>query len=374
VLTSKERVRKALNHEPPDRVPIDLGGLQSGIHITAYEKLLRYLGIQSTSEILDINQQIVKVDERILKKFEIDTRYIHLNEYNPNSIRIEGKHSGEFYTDRRGVVWRKPKEGYYFDLYKSPLKNATSKDLKEYPWYKVYDAVNFDGLAEKTKHLYDKTDFALVTNFQGILEGSWELRGIEKFFMDIAGNKEFVEELLDNVLEVKKKVYGDFLDITGKSLDLVKISDDLGTQTGLLFSPQFYRDVVKPRHKELVNFIKSKTKAKVAIHTDGGILPLLNDLIEIGFDVINPVQISVYGISARELKKVFGKKISFWGAVDTQRLLPFGRAHEVKETVKKLIDDLASEGGYILASCHNIQAEVSPENICALFEAAIEYQ
>ena len=138
-------------------------------------------------------------------------------------------------------------------------------------------------------------------------------------------------------------------------------------------SPYFYRKIVKPRHKELVRFIKSKANAKIAIHTDGAIIPILDDLIEIGFDVINPVQIIAYGISSKKLKEDFGNRISFWGAIDTQKVLLYGTPNEVKEEVRNRIEDLAPRGGYILASCHNIQAGVTPENICTMFETAIEY-
>ena len=235
-LTPRERLRIALSHKEPDRVPIDLGGLQSGMHIKAYKDLLDYLEIKSKIEILDVNQQIVKIDENILKRFKIDTRYIHLNEYNPDGIKIKKRQSEEFYKDIRGAIWRKPKNGYYFDLYYSPLKNAKIKDLQKYNWNNIRNSVRFDGIAEKVKFLYNNTDFALVTNFQGILEGSWELRGIERSLMDIALEENFTEALLNRVLEVKKDIYGRFLDITGRYLDLVKISDDLGTQTSLLLS------------------------------------------------------------------------------------------------------------------------------------------
>jgi len=372
-LTPRERLKIALDHKEPDRVPIDFGGLQSGIHINAYKILVSYLGMKLRARILDINQQIVEIDEDILKRFKVDNRYIYFNEHNPDGIKVEKKGEEEFYRDIRGIVWRKPKDGYYFDLYYSPLRNAKLEDLEKYRWCRIYDSARFNGISEKVKFLYNNTDYALVANFQGILEGSWELRGIEKFFMDVAVNKKFVETLIDKVLETKKKIYGKFLDIVGSFLSLVKISDDLGTQTGLLFSPDFYRRIVKPRHRELVRFIKSKTEAKIAIHTDGAIMPILDDLIEAGFEVINPVQISTYGMSSKKLKEDFGNKISFWGAIDTQKILSFGTPGEVEEEVKKMIENLAPKGGYILASCHNIQAEVRPENICAMFEAAIKY-
>lgn len=191
--------------------------------------------------------------------------------------------------------------------------------------------------------------------------------------MDIASDEKFTESLLDKVLKVKKKIYDRFLDITGRYLDLVKVSDDIGTQTSLLFSPDFHRRIVKPKHKELVSFIKSKTDAKVAIHSDGAIIPVLRDLIKAGFDVINSVQINTYGIDSLKLKKDFEDKVSFCGAIDSQKVLPFNTPYEIAKEVRIKIEDLALSGGYILAPCHNIQPGVPPENICAMFEAAIKY-
>lgn len=373
-MSSKERLRISLAHKEPDRVPIDFGGLQSGIHVHAYKNLLDYLGKKSVIKILDINQQIVEIDEDILEKFNIDTRYIHFSEYNPNGIEIKKRKSDEFYTDVRGVVWRKPKGGYYFDLYDSPFKNANIEDLETYNWNKIFEPIKFDWLDKKMRSVRSQdTGFALVTNFQGIVEGAWELRGIENSLIDIVINRKFVEILFDNILKVKKEIYGRFLDVTGCCLDLVKISEDLGIQTGLLVSLDCYKEVIKPYQIELVNFIKTLTDAKVAIHTDGGVKPLISELIEVGFDVLNPVQVSAYGMDTSELKKNFGRRISFWGGIDTHKVLPFGKQEDVKEEVRRRISDLAPGGGYILASVHNIQPEVPPENIFTMFEAAKEY-
>lgn len=142
---------------------------------------------------------------------------------------------------------------------------------------------------------------------------------------------------------------------------MIKVADDLGAQNGPLISPEIYRKLIKPRHQQLISFIKKNSKAKVLFHTDGGIYPFVEDLIEMGVDILNPIQVSAKGMDAKGLKKEFGDSLSFWGGIDTQKILPYGSTKDVEEEVKKRIDELAPGGGYILASVHNLQPDVPPE-------------
>ena len=206
-----------------------------------------------------------------------------------------------------------------------------------------------------------------------MLEKSWELRGMERFFLDTVDNPLFIERLLDKVLEIEKKLYGNFLSITGEYLDVVQLFDDFGSQNGPLYSPQFFRDVLKPREAELIAEVKSKTAAKVMFHSCGSVYEFIPDLIEIGVDILNPIQVSARGMDTAKIKKEFGKDICFWGAIDTQRVLPFGTPGDVAEEVMKRIDDLALGGGYVLSSVHNIQDKVPAANIAAMYKTAADY-
>jgi uroporphyrinogen decarboxylase len=155
---------------------------------------------------------------------------------------------------------------------------------------------------------------------------------------------------------------------------MIKIGDDLGMQTSLMLSPKMYRKLIKPIHADYIAFIKSHTNAKVFFHTDGDVFDLLPDFVEMGVDVLNPIQTSAGKMSnLDELKKQFGKNLVFCGAIDTHRVLPFGTPDEVRAEVKRIIEALGKDGGYMLASVHTIMPDVPPENILAMVDAVEEY-
>lgn len=365
-MNSRKRLAITLNHKEPDRVPVDLGSSVSGIAVISYNKLKRKLGIETETEVIDKMQQLVKLDEEILQKFNVDTRHIWTE---PKTL----KGNNNPYVDEWGVKRKMPKGGYYYDMVENPLAEADISEIKRYKGPTPEELGITKELERKTKYLYENTDYALVTTFTGVFERAWELRELGRLFIDIALDKKLVMVLFDKVLEIELEIYEKLLTYIGKYIQLVLFTEDLGGENGLLFSPKFYRKVLKPRQKELIQAIKKHTQAKIAMHSDGAIRPLLKDFIEVGVDVINPVQASAKDMDTKKLKKDFGKDLCFWGAIDTQKILPFGTPREVKEEVKRRIEDLAPGGGYLLTSCHNIQADVPPENIEAMFEAAWEY-
>lgn len=374
-MNPRERIIAALNHQEPDRVPVDLGGYQTGIMAIAYDRLKKLLGIATRTRILEPAQQLAEPDEEILKYFHIDTRYIFPRSALPWAPK-EIPDGSSMYEEEWGHQKRiKRPTSYYYEFYDYPLAQADIEDLDRFPYWPNPDAPErVEGLKEEIENLHKNTDCAIATTLgSGVLERSWYLRGMERFFMDVLENPKFVVRLMDKVLEVEEKLYDKFLSITGKYLDVVQIYGDLGTQNGPLVSPKFFREVIKPRDRELIQFVKSKTKAKVMWHSCGSVYEFIPDLIEIGVDILNPVQVSAAKMDTKGLKKEFGNEISFLGAIDTQRVLPFGKPQEVKEEVKRRIDDLAPGGGYILASVHNIQADVPPENIITMYETAKEY-
>jgi uroporphyrinogen decarboxylase len=379
-LTSRERLLKTLNHEAPDRVPIDLGGFQTGIHRKAYEALLRYLGMKEEICILDPVQQLAKPSEEILRRFHIDTRYI--GAHGPDGFAggivktVRGGKSWHDLKDEFGVIWSMPEDQMLFmDISHHPLSDATVDDLASYPFPQGNDPTRFTGLRAEALRMRAASNAALCTAIGGVVyETCWYMRGLERWFMDMLENPGFCEGLLDRVLAFWLDFYDGFLGEIGDFVDVVMVGDDLAGQSGPLFSPDFYRGIVKPRQKALVQHIKSKTKAKVWYHTCGSCVEYIPDLIENGADILNPVQISARDMDPQSLKQKFGTQISFWGGgIDTQRILPFASPQEVRDEVRRNVDIFKAGGGYVFNNVHNIQSGVPPQNIIALFEAAYEY-
>jgi uroporphyrinogen decarboxylase len=184
--------------------------------------------------------------------------------------------------------------------------------------------------------------------------------------LDLAANQEMAHALLRRVADFQKARDARFLELVGQTLDVILFCDDMGGQDGLFISPPTYRKVIKPYHAELLSLVKSHTRARVMFHSCGSVVPLLDDFIEIGMDILNPVQVAARGMDTAELKKRYGTRISFWGAIDTQSILPFGSPDDVRGEVRRRVVDLAEGGGYIVAPVHVVQADVPAENVLAL--------
>jgi len=378
-VASRERVLKALSHEEPERIPIDLGGslTNAGIAKKAHNELLKYLGLKEDgAEIIDIMQQLVRPDKRILKKFGVDVYGIGAKSPKSWKLVIEEDKDNYYYTDEWGIKYRMPKgHGYYFDMIENPLANLNMERLGDYQWPDPHDPGRREGLEEEVKDLYENTDYALFLNAptSGIFEKSSALRGFENFYIDLIANPKFAEAIMDKMLEFYLAYWEEILPLVGRYVQIIKMGDDLGSQNGSLINPELYKKMIKPRHKEIFSFIKRRTNAKLYLHSCGAIYEFIPNIIECGVDVLNPIQISAKGMDTKRLKQKFGDKLSFWGAIDTQRVLAFGTPEDVEEEVKRRIGDLAPGGGYVLSSVHNIQANVPPENIVAMFEAARKY-
>ena len=378
-MNSRERVLRALNHEAPDRVPIDLGGFQTGIHKDAYRSLIDFLGFKEAVVILDPVQQIVRPSERVLERFRVDTRYVCA--HGPESLkgRIEmNERGGRMWHDLRdefGVVWSMPDdEPNYMDISHHPLANATIKDLADYPFPRGDDPTRFSGVREEALRMRRETPYALCTGISGVVyEICWYMRGLEKWFEDLLTNPRFCEALIDRVLEYWINFESGFIKAVGDIVDVVMIGDDLAGQSGPLFSPTLYRKIVKPRQKALVRHLKSLTRAKVWYHTCGDCWEYIPDLIDNGIDILNPVQIGLKNMDPNALKSRFGRDLVFWGGgIDAQHVLPFARPEAVREEVRKNLKAFKPGGGYVFNNVHNIQKGVPPENIVALFDAAYE--
>lgn len=250
-----------------------------------------------------------------------------------------------------------------------------SQLLLIYPWPKGDDPSRFSGLRERALRIRQETPYAICTGIGGVVyETCWYMRGLERWMMDTRIDPEFCAALLDRMLVFWKGYYSEFMKEVGDLVDVVMVGDDLAGQNGPLFAPEFYREVVKPRQKALVQHIKSMTKAKVWYHTCGNCNEYVLELADNGVDILNPVQISATDMAPADLKARYGGKMCFWGgSIDAQHILPFAKPAEVKEHVRRNIGILKQGGGFVFNNCHNIQAGVPPENVVALYEAAYEY-
>jgi len=379
-MTSRQRVLAALNHEEPDRVPIDLGGFQTGIHVKAYKDLLRHLGLEEEIRILDPVQQLAVPSEPILQKFGVDIRYV--TAHGPDGFRggIEQNwRHGRMWHDLRdefGVVWSMPDDqGLYMDISHHPLAHATIRDLERYHFPDGSDATRFTGVREHAANLRRNTGYALSSGICGVTyELCWYMRGLEQWLIDTVENPAFCEALLDRTSHFWIEWMRGFLDQAGDLLDIIMIGDDIAGQHGPLFSPAFYRSVVKPRQRRVVDEIKRRTRAKIWYHTCGSCAGYIPDLLDNGVDILNPVQTSARNMNPADLKRRFGKKLVFWGGgIDAQHVLPFATPERVRSEVTHNVHAFMPGGGYVFASEHNIQAGVPPQNILALFEAAYQH-
>lgn len=374
-MVSKERIIKALKHEESDRIPVDLGTTNvTTITLGAYTRLKKYLGINQESkvEIVDRAQQLVKPEEKILVSLGIDTRSVWLKR--PGNWKAEIRED-ESYVDGWGITRKKTQGSWYFDVIAFPLKKANIDDLKRYSWPDPDDSERFKGLKKEAEKLYRDNKYPIIVDPTGSIpfQNAQLLRGFDTFLMDLVLNQKFAEALMDKLLDFQIELLKKLFKEVGSYIDIIKVADDLGTQNGPLISPKLYRKLIKSRHRQLISFIRENSKAKIFFHSDGGIYPFIEDLIEIGVDILNPIQVSAYGMDPRKLKKEFGDQLCFWGGVDTQEVLPYGNVKDVEEEVKRRIDELALGGGYILGPVHNIQPDVPPENICAMYKTAQEY-
>jgi uroporphyrinogen decarboxylase len=369
----------ALDHKEPDRVPIDLGAtIVSSITKSSYIPLKRYLGIPIEEiKMLDYVQQLPYVDEALLRRFDVDFRMVQLPAATAPGLQVFEE--GDYYAfiDRWGSKLHMPKDGgYYFDWVEYPIKEFMLEALDRYNWPRPDPQEYVLRLGEQAKSLYENTDYALVGSAViggGIFEQPARTIGMQNFLLSLAAEPGFADRLMDQITDIYIESCNNYLDVVGRYIQVFTYWDDVSTQSGWMINPETYRKMIKPKQRRLVDAIKKKTDAKLFFHGCGAVFDLIPDLIDLGFDILNPVQVSARGMDSKRLKQAYGRDITFWGGVDTQHVLPFGNPEEVVDEVKRRIDDLAPGGGYVLAAVHNIQAQVPPENIVALFDTGLEY-
>lgn len=379
-MTSRDRLLTSLNFKEPDHVPLDLASTQvTGISLIAYKNLCNYLGLSEPDPIIpDKIQRICLPDENIMQKFGVDIRglwpLMNANDFTDNP-------DGDYlsHIDEWGLGYRINKnEGLWYDLFLNPMQNVElSKDyLENYSWPKGGEKRRVNGLREQALAFREAGyPVFLKSVCAGLLEMAIRMRGMENCLIDMKLDKKNIGLLFDKILQVKLDYWETALDELADVVDVVAEADDFGTQASQLISYDTFREIIKPRQNELISLLKKKApNAKVFFHSCGNIRPIIPDFIEMGIDIINPVHIGAEGMEPGQLKKDFGSELTFWGGgVDTQGTLPHGTPQQVRDEVKRNIELLAPGGGFVFNTIHNIQADVPPENIIAMYETVQEF-
>jgi uroporphyrinogen decarboxylase len=395
-MTSRERVVRAINHQQPDRVPIDLGATrQTGIVASTYYRLKEYLGIHTPTRVVDLIQFVAEVEQPILDRFGVDAVGVFRPETNTGlGIRAENWKpwrlfdgtpvevpkdfnpvlgaDGAYTMLRDGVpIARMPKDGFYFDrLVKSP--GAAHIDVDKWEPYQ-WTNEELEHVHARAECLYENTEYALVSNvnppqelFTSMGEGDFAA-----WWATLATEPDYVRALYEKATCTWMKNLERFARAVGDKVQIIQLTDDFGGQESLLLSVKMFRELVMPYYKRGLDWVHQNTKMKVLFHSDGAIFPLIPSLIEMGVDILNPVQISAKGMNPQRLKQEYGKKIAFWGgAADCQQFLRFAKPEEVAREVEANVRAFAPGGGYVCAGIHNLQAGIPPENIVTMFDTA----
>ena len=397
-MTPRERIAAALAHREPDRVPVDLGATESsGIMAVTYNRLKNRLGIAGPTRVFDMGQMIAEVEPAVTRAVGSDAVALVIGprRWKPWTLPVgsaceiparadvrERDDGGWELVGADGTVTaRCPADGWYFDPVHFPLASAeTAADIdagvehiRTFDWPAHCDE-DFDDLAEKARRLHDQTDYAVVGNLGvHVLAAGQFLRGFENFLMDLAADKPLAHRFCERLLEAYWPRVAKYAEIVGPYLDVIQVCDDLGTQPGPMISPALYREMIKPYHKRLWGHIKESSGKPLLLHSCGSVYPLIGDLIEIGADALNPVQVSAADMDTARLKREFGRDLVFWGGgCDTQTVLARGTVDQVRQEVRRRVNDLAPGGGFVFTQVHNIQADVPVDNILAMYEELTE--
>ncbi len=376
-MTPRERVLTAIAHEEPDRVPIVIGvSNATGIKMAPYRELKELIGVEAPDEYLYDWPELgtAAIDEETMRRLHSDVRGV--TDLEPDWVltrnRTREPHSD--YVNSWGSGAKEIKPGEWFPMVE-PLKDATDlSEVERYEWPDMDDPTRIAHVAEEAARLADG-DYAVIATPWLLfpLERAFAMQGMETFLMNMALHPDFAEALLLKIAELCKQLMIHFLEALDGNADIIKIGDDLGTQQSLLMSPDMYRRVLKPIHADFIALIRRHTSARILFHSCGDVYPLLDDLVEIGVDIVNPVQTSAGKLSDLErLKTRYGKTLTFCGAIDTHRILNHGSPDDVRSEVGRVIDVLGPGGGYLAGAVHTVMNDVPAENILAMVDAVEE--
>ncbi len=349
------RVLKTLNKETPDRPPTDYNATQE-----VHDKLLKHFGLETVKEIKDY--------------FEIDMRWVYPKFIGPDNISgaagvgAEGK-------DFLGITWKPVKNEFatYNEIAISPLADAQSvKDIEEYPWPSA-DWFDFSHLKEEIKRINDKERHFICFFAGGAFETPWYMRGMENFLTDIIIQPEIAETISRKAQEFYKARALKALEQSDGQIDMIGSGGDIGTQRGMMISPKSWREHIKPYTKELIRSFKDMGYFTF-YHSCGSIIPVIDDFIEMGLDILDPIQISADGMDPEYLKTKYGNRLSFHGGIDEQTMLPVLPPDQLEQKIIELIDILGKDGGYIPCAAHAIQPDTSIENILTMYRTVNNYR
>jgi uroporphyrinogen decarboxylase len=366
----------ALNYKEPDRVPMDLVPT-----IDVYKDLREHLDLYDAPENPPMDYStIVEMPMEMTRALQLDACWV--SPRSGTSIHSKKFSDGSFVTEW-GVPYNKavlPSGIFYFEVGEPPLAKATLEDIKKYAWPDPDDPARYMELETKLPEIRANSDVAILCKLAGpVFELGKLLRGFSQWFMDLMINRELANHLMERICDVQMKINDNCMSVVGEHIDVLRLAgEDLGMQDRTLISPDLFREMVKPHLKRLwlhakETLHKYNPEAKIMLHTCGSVYDFIPDLIECGVDVLDPVQPRAAKMERFQLKADFGKKISFHGGIDIQDVLPFGTKADIDEEVKLAIKALAPGGGYWLAPAHNVQGDVSAENLLIMLEAARKY-
>lgn len=411
-MTSRENILAAINHQTPDRVPIDLGATpSSGISAIAYNNLVRHLGLDKPTLIYDVVQQLAQPDMELLERFGIDVLDIGRTfntrpedwysitlsngeeAFYPQNFHPVHLPDGSWATyddDGQRILTKMPVGATFFDQTYFPYADGYPADYRDLdaemgrvlwarhvhsPWDHAADEGFYDTLRERALQLRQTTDKALmIVCGCNLFEWGTFLRRMDNFLMDLLCDERNVERLLDELMTRHLATLEKVCRSVGDIVDIIRFGDDLGMISGPFMSPETYRKLFKPRHRILCDYVKSHSQMHTFIHSCGSIAALLPDLIDTGIEIINPVQTNAAGMDPAFLKREFGADVTFWGGgIDTASMLNRGTPAQVREQVLERMEIFSPGGGFVFNTVHNILPDVPPQNIVAMYDAIAEF-
>jgi len=380
----RERVLAALEGESVDRVPVDLGSSRvTSISRDAYVRMIEFLGLPIREEdvaVVDHMLQLPDLDERFLRAVGVDVRGVKINTVRKAPEFIEQERHWE-YLDEYGARWRKPKRGgLYFDLVESPLAGSIdASDIDDFVWPDWTDPKVFRGVKEAARAFSD-AGFAVVLEGEGggIFETASRVRGYTDLYMDLAMRPALARKLFDKVADLRCGLWNAAAEELGEYVHIVREGDDIAGQDKPLFAPSTYRELLKPSHERVFRTIKETFPKPVHVffHSDGAIRELIPDFVEIGIDILNPVQPGLPGMDLLDIAREYGDRIAFWGGgVDPQATLPVAAPEEIRTEISERVERLLGvTSRYVFSSIHNVLGDVPPGNVIAQLEGLHEAQ
>ncbi|MFC1959325.1 uroporphyrinogen decarboxylase family protein [Chloroflexota bacterium] len=373
-MTSRQRVLAALNHQEPDRVPTALGGGPYGFVDALYFKLLKQFDLGEPVAPFRTGHNISYMDDRVLEQLGVDTRYVWPGA-SPSSPSQQTADPDTF-LDGFGQVWKRALPYYYADTGILTTASSINDIDRIVTWPDTTDPRWTAGVADRARQLRADTDAFIVARMvmsHGVFQAACDLRGVAEFMMDMVLNEAFARHLIKRITDTIDGLLQGYLAAAGDNIDMIELpGDDYAANENLLISPQMFEQFIKPSLKQLITTVKTHNpELKIMLHSDGCVEKLLPQFIELGIDVVHPLE-PVPAMDLTAIKAAYGDKLTFLGSIDISHAMPGSRA-DVSAEAQERIAQLAPGGGYILAPANHLQADVPPENVIALFEAARQY-